>query len=191
MKKNSYAEACLERLIPELAGLTITGGAADDTGEYWGFRVRDKDAVEKTVFVLADPEGNGPGWMEISEDDKPDPPATSGHAYCVREAPEEEAAVLASTSPHFLPGQVVATPGALAALGENATDCAEYLGRHLRGDWGDLCEDDKRANVEALKEGLRLLSAYRLGDGTRIWIITEADRSVTAVLLPEEYKKGG
>ena len=93
----------------------------------------------------------------------------------------------AMSPPRFLPGQVVATPGAMAALGENAADCSEYLGRHLHGDWGDLCSEDKEANQEALEEGLRLLSAYRLGDGTKIWIVTEADRSVTTVLLPEEY----
>lgn len=187
MKQNDYVKACLECLIPRLIGLTITGGAVDAAGEYWGFRVRNEDAVEKTVFVLADPEGNGPGFLEISEDDEPDPSATSGHACCVREATEEEVAVLAPTSPRFRPGQVVATPGALAALGENDSDCSEYLGRHLRGDWGDLCDDDKQANDEALKEGLRLLSAYRLRDGTKIWIITEADRSVTTALLPDDY----
>lgn len=190
MKQNDYVKACLERLIPELAGLTITGGAADDTGEFWGFTAegeKDGKTVKKVVFVLADPEGNGPGFLEISEDDKPDPPATSGHAYCVREAPEEEVGVVTATEPRFRPGQVVATPGAMAALGENDTDCSEYLGRHLHGDWGDLCSEDKEANLEALKKGLRILSAYRLPDGTKLWVITEADRSSTCALLPEEY----
>jgi hypothetical protein len=190
MKANEYIQACLDRLIAELAGLTITGGVVDDTGEYWGFTARGElkgQTVEKTVFVLADPEGNGPGFLEISEDEEPDPAATSGHACCVREAPGEEVAVLASTSPRFSLGRVVATPGALAALEGNGQSGAYYLARHVRGDFGDLCEDDKRANVEALREGLRLLSAYRLSDGTRIWVISEADRSVTTLLLPEEY----
>ena len=84
-------------------------------------------------------------------------------------------------------GSDAATPGALSALGKNETDCSEYLGRHLRGDWGDLCSEDKEANLEALKKGLRILSAYRLPDGTKVWIITEADRSVTTALLPSEY----
>jgi hypothetical protein len=84
-------------------------------------------------------------------------------------------------------GQLVATPGALQALEANGTGCSEYLARHVTGDWGDLCEEDKQANVEAVESGMRLLSAYRLEDGTKIWIITEADRSSSCVLLPEEY----
>lgn len=62
-----------------------------------------------------------------------------------------------------------------------------YLNRHAAGDWGDLSNDDRRANAEALKDGSRLLSAYHLKDGTKIWIITEVDRSATTVLLPAEY----
>lgn len=70
MKPTTYAQACLDRLIPELAGLSITGGIVDASGEYWGFAARgmkDGKPVEKTVFVLADPEGNGPGWLEIND----------------------------------------------------------------------------------------------------------------------------
>jgi hypothetical protein len=59
--------------------------------------------------------------------------------------------------------------------------------RHLAGDWGELDEHDIRENEFSLEHGLRLLSAYRLSNGTKIWIITEADRSVTTFLLPEEY----
>ena len=62
-----------------------------------------------------------------------------------------------------------------------------YLARHAGGDWGDVCPEDARANDQALREGMRLLSAYTLQDGTRVWIITEADRSSTCILLPEEY----
>ena len=79
--------------------------------------------------------------------------------------------------PLFSLGRLVATPGALAALEENGKGCTEFLARHVQGDWGDLCEDDKQANLEALEQGLRILSAYRLEDGTKLWVITEADRS--------------
>ena len=88
-------------------------------------------------------------------------------------------------------GTVVATPGALKALGgmeDNATtwNLATLLNRHAAGDWGDLCKDDRQANSDALKNGGRLLSSYTVDD-QKIWIITEADRSATTVLLPEEY----
>ncbi|VGO17682.1 hypothetical protein PDESU_06284 [Pontiella desulfatans] len=87
----------------------------------------------------------------------------------------------------FALGRLVATPGALAALEENGKGCTEYLERHVRGEWGDLCDEDKLANDEAVAAGLRILSAYRLPDGERLWAITEADRSVTTILLPAEY----
>jgi hypothetical protein len=84
-------------------------------------------------------------------------------------------------------GQVVATPGALEAL-EKAGDMPEmYLGRHESGDWGELDEHDIAENEYSLNRHLRLFSAYALSDGTRLWIITEADRSATTLLLPEEY----
>ena len=69
-KPNEFVQACLDRLIPELTGLTITGGAVDDTGEFWGFVVEGKQGqktVKKVVFVNCDPEGNGPGFLEIEE----------------------------------------------------------------------------------------------------------------------------
>jgi hypothetical protein len=69
-KPNKYAQACLDRLVPELVGLTITGGAVDDTGEFWGFTVegtKGGKTVKKVVFVLCDPEGNGPGFLEIED----------------------------------------------------------------------------------------------------------------------------
>ena len=62
-----------------------------------------------------------------------------------------------------------------------------FLRRHLAGDWGELDEHDRHENELSLQNGWRILSCYRLRNGTRIWIITEADRSVTTVLLPEEY----
>ena len=84
-------------------------------------------------------------------------------------------------------GQVVATPGALAAMTVTGQDPAEFLTRHRNGDWGEVSNEDWRANNNALTAGNRVLSAYRLKDQTKIWIITEADRSVTTILLPDEY----
>ena len=87
----------------------------------------------------------------------------------------------------FSLGQTVATPGALATLEESHQSPAEFLQRHLFGDWGEVDADDRQANEDALIHGERLLSAYRTNTGTKIWVITEADRSVTTLLLPEEY----
>lgn len=84
-------------------------------------------------------------------------------------------------------GQLLATPGAIRAAHEAGDNLLLYILRHAAGDWGDLSGEDMRANAEALKEGTRLLSAYHLNDDTKIWIITEWDRSATTVLLPEEY----
>lgn len=84
-------------------------------------------------------------------------------------------------------GLVVATPGALAALQRDGTEAQRFLERHAVCDWGDLSAEDRAQNDHALRAGLRLLSAYVLRGGERIWVITEADRSVTTVLLPEEY----
>jgi hypothetical protein len=85
-------------------------------------------------------------------------------------------------------GRLVATPGADAALdavGENPTT---FLRRHWRGDWGELDAEDVAENEFSLAKGFRLLSRYTLNDGTTvIWIITEADRSTTTILLPSEY----
>jgi len=89
--------------------------------------------------------------------------------------------------PLFDSGQIVATPGALEALAEAGGIGLEYINRHLKGDWGDLCDEDKQTNQEALKHGFRLMSAYILPTWVKIWIITEHDRSVTTILLPEEY----
>jgi hypothetical protein len=84
----------------------------------------------------------------------------------------------------FLPGRIVITPGALAALSVEAVQAA--LRRHLSGDWGDVDRHDAAENDLSLQQGFRLLSAYRDGD-TKFWIITEADRSATTILLPEDY----
>ena len=87
----------------------------------------------------------------------------------------------------FSLGRVVATPGALRAFEDSGDASLVLLMRHLQGDWGDLSPEDVQANEEALKVGARLLSAYYLSDKTKIWIITEADRSSTCILLPSEY----
>jgi hypothetical protein len=89
--------------------------------------------------------------------------------------------------PRFPLGQVVGTPGALAALHATQQRPLDFLKRHAQGDWGELDAHDVVENEFSLQHGFRLLSAYALSDGTRIWIITEADRSVTTLLLPEEY----
>ena len=95
--------------------------------------------------------------------------------------------VAVPTKPLFESGQTVATPGALRALAEANVGAWAYLKRHLTGDWGDVDREDAAANDEAVRQGLRILSAYTLPTQQRIWIITEADRSVTTVLLPLDY----
>lgn len=85
-------------------------------------------------------------------------------------------------------GRVVATPGALALLADASVSPVELLKRHQRGDWGEVPPEDARENELSVRRGFRILSSYRVGDqGTRIWVITEADRSSTCLLLPEEY----
>ena len=88
--------------------------------------------------------------------------------------------------PLFNLGQLVATPGALMALEKSGRSPMDLVSRHVRGDWGDLPKEDRDENNLSLKNGFRLLSGYDTTSG-QIWIITEADRSVTTLLLPEEY----
>lgn len=87
----------------------------------------------------------------------------------------------------FACGTVVATPAALEAFEEAKEDPLPYLHRHLIGDWGDLDEFDRQQNENALQGGCRIFSAYMLVNGTKVWIITEADRSSTCILLPDDY----
>ena len=91
------------------------------------------------------------------------------------------------TIPLFPPGQIVATPGALRLLDETNKSPLEFLSRHLPGEWGDLCQEDKMENELSLKQGFRLMSSYPINDREKLWIITEADRSATTLLPPEEY----
>ena len=89
--------------------------------------------------------------------------------------------------PRFRLGRVVATPGALEALKDAGQLPGEFLRKHVTGDWGDVDADDRRENETSVEGGFRLLSAYKTNKGVKLWIITEADRSSTCVLLPDEY----
>lgn len=109
--------------------------------------------------------------------------------------------IIFTNSARFSLGQVVATPGSLEQLAEHGISATALIHRHVHGDWGDLCEEDRAENEFAVSRPLRLLSCYRLVDAERlastpkerrsslptVWIITEADRSVTTILRPSEY----
>ena len=84
-------------------------------------------------------------------------------------------------------GMLLATPGALSALEHAGQSPAEFLARHQQGDWGEVGAEDWEANDRDLKDGNRLLSAYRTKLNVKLWIITEADRNATTILLPGEY----
>ena len=89
--------------------------------------------------------------------------------------------------PKFQLGTIVATPSALQAIENSGQSPSDFLSRHVRGDWGQVCDEDKQLNDQAVIDGDRLLSAYRTLKNTRIWVISEADRSATTLLLPSEY----
>jgi len=89
--------------------------------------------------------------------------------------------------PRFPLGQLLTTPGACRAMEDAGQDPMELFHRHQCGHWGIVCREDWCANEAALIDGTRLLSSYRLVTGVTIWIITEASRSVSTILLPEEY----
>jgi hypothetical protein len=94
--------------------------------------------------------------------------------------------------PRFELGQVVATPGFLDAVRTAGQTVREFVDRHLRLEQGELCEDDHRANQMSLADGSRILSAFRLKTGEKVWVLTEAvgddgHRASTCLLLPEEY----
>jgi hypothetical protein len=97
------------------------------------------------------------------------------------------------TKPKFKLGRIVATPGALEALEDAGQSAMPFIQRHQSGDWGEICEDDKKLNDEAIAhEGDedrmgRVLSCYRTAKNERIWIITEWSRECTTLLLPSEY----
>jgi hypothetical protein len=84
-------------------------------------------------------------------------------------------------------GRLVATPAALEALTQAGQSYVEFVDRHRRGDWGEVGGDDWELNDRSLEDGSRVLSAYRTRNDVRIWVVTEADRSSTCILLPGEY----
>lgn len=86
----------------------------------------------------------------------------------------------------FKLGMIVATPGALDLLDRHGINATTYLTRHQQGDFGTICAADAKENLLAIKHGLRILSSYDVAK-ERLWIITEADRSSTTLLLPSEY----
>jgi hypothetical protein len=87
----------------------------------------------------------------------------------------------------FDTGFIVRTPGALLALIEARVSEYSLIERHQAGDFGDLCEEDRAANVRAIAEGTRVFSSYSIAPDVKVWVITEADRGVTTLLLPSEY----
>lgn len=87
----------------------------------------------------------------------------------------------------FALGQIVATPAALSMLRFRNQSAETFLARHAECDWGDLCEEDKKENDDAVKNGNRIMSSYSITPIDKIWIITEHDRSVTTLLCPEDY----
>ncbi len=89
--------------------------------------------------------------------------------------------------PLFAVGSLYCTPGALAAMDEAQVDGLALVVRHVTGDWTEMAEEDQQANELAIAEGSRVFSAYHLSTGVKLWIITEADRSATTLLLPDEY----
>lgn len=94
---------------------------------------------------------------------------------------------MTANTPLFPLGRMVATPGAIAALAATGQTAAEFLRRHQCGDYGVVNDEDKRANDVAVRCGERVFSAYLLSDGTRLWCITEADRSSSTLLLADDY----
>ncbi len=97
-------------------------------------------------------------------------------------------AVGASKAGKFLLGKLVATPGAVQAMARSGQDPAVLLTRHRNADWGDVCKEDREANDMAIFSGDHLLSAYHLPDGTKVWVVTEGDKSATTILLPTSFQ---
>ena len=96
------------------------------------------------------------------------------------------------SSPKSPLGQILVTPGALEALGRSHQNPLTFIARHSSGDWGIICDEDQELNDQAVVDGSRIVSAYHVNDGTKLWVITEAanddgHRSATTILLPDEY----
>lgn len=101
--------------------------------------------------------------------------------------PSEEDEKTPLPKPLFPLGQIVATPGALETLASLSIEASTLLDRHVTGDWGDMVEEDKQENDFSVDKYLRIFSAYIIAEDVKVWVITEADRSVTTILLPSEY----
>ena len=112
---------------------------------------------------------------------------TSQAAACPNDSSSASSQNAAVRLPLFPLGQVLATPGALELLQTYQLSPLSFIQRHVVGDWGDICVEDRQANADALQYGYRLMSVYAITPSDKLWIITEADRSSTTLLLPEEY----
>ena len=84
-------------------------------------------------------------------------------------------------------GHLFLTPGAIEALEEAGQSAQEFISRHARLEQGELCDDDHKENLFSVDKPLRIFSAFKTAKGDKVWVITEADRSATTILLPEEY----
>ena len=93
----------------------------------------------------------------------------------------------APAAARFRLGRLLCTPGAIDALEEAGQEPLVFINRHVTGDWGDLGADDKVENEFSVDKTLRIFSAYHTSKGVKLWVITEADRSATTILLPSEY----
>ena len=102
--------------------------------------------------------------------------------------PNTDAPIRPSLRPARFPlGSTYITPGAQDALAQSGQSARAFLSRHVTGDWGDLCDEDRRENDFSVDKPLRIFSAYHTTEGVKVWVITEADRSATTILLPSEY----
>jgi hypothetical protein len=87
----------------------------------------------------------------------------------------------------FFLGRLFLTPGAIEALAESNQSPQDFISRHVRLEQGKLCEEDHRENLFSVDKSLRIFSAFKTTRGEKLWVITEADRSATTILLPSEY----
>ena len=112
---------------------------------------------------------------------------TSQAAACLNDSSSASLQNASVSLPLFPLGQVLATPGALVLLQSYQLTPLSFIQRHVVGDWGDICAEDQQVNADALQYGYRLMSVYAITPTEKLWVITEADRSCTTLLLPEEY----
>lgn len=112
---------------------------------------------------------------------------TGQAAACPNDSSSASSQKAGVSLPLFPVGQVLATPGALDLLQSYQLAPLSFIQRHVVGDWGDICAEDQQVNADALQYGYRLMSVYAITPTEKLWVITEADRSCTTLLLPEEY----